>query len=145
MDSVFYKVIFKAIEDVENVNLMMSFKNLNLINPIAIPSEFINKLRDLSEELENVIHFQNIEEVLIIGNFVPRYKHNYYLINLFENVNGKKQGYLIGNVNKLGDIIIGVWPFNRQLLEVTPDVIINSFKEMIESPNNYRKICIISQ
>jgi len=145
MDSVFYKVIFKAIEDVENVNLMMSFKNLNLINPIAIPSEFINKLRDLSEELENVIHFQNIEEVLIIGNFVPRYKYNYYLINLFEKVNGKKQGYLIGNVNKLGDIIIGVWPFNRQLLEVTPDVIINSFKEMIESPNNYRKICIISQ
>ncbi|KKN69662.1 hypothetical protein LCGC14_0438510 [marine sediment metagenome] len=145
MDSMFYKVIFKAIENVENKNLMMSFKNLNSTTPIAIPSEFINKLRDLSENLENIIHFQNIEEVLIIGNLVSRYNHNYYLINLFERVNGEKQGYLIGNVNELGDIVLGVWPFNRQLLKLTPDVIINTFDEMIKSPTNYRKICIISQ
>ncbi|KKK42562.1 hypothetical protein LCGC14_0385740 [marine sediment metagenome] len=145
MDSMFYKIIFKAIENVENENLIMSFKDLDSINPIAIPSEFIKKLRDLSEDLENIIHFQNIEEVLIIGNFVPKYNYNYYLINLFEKLNGEKQGYLIGNVNKLGDIIIGVWPFNQLLLELTPDVIINTFDEMIKSPNNYRKICIISQ
>ena len=144
MDSVIYKVIFKAIEQFENKNLTLSFKDLGAKNPITIPAKFILELKNLSEKNDKVVYFQNIEEVIIVGNVKTNYSFNYYLVILFTS-NGEKQGYLIGNIKKFGDIIIGVWPFNQQLSKMTPETIHKNYNNIIKNPNNFSKICLISQ
>lgn len=144
MDSIIYKVIFKAFEQFENKNLTLSFKDLGAKNPITIPAKFILELKNLSEKNDKVVYFQNIEEVIIVGNVKTNYSFNYYLVILFIS-NGEKQGYLIGNIKKFGDIIIGVWPFNQQLSKMTPETIHKNYNNIIKNPNNFSKICLISQ
>ena len=146
MDSIIYKVIFKAIHHFENKNLTLNFKNLAFKKPLTIPSKFIQELKNLSEKSEKIIFFQNIEEVIIVGNIRPNENYNYYLIILFTlKSGGEKQGYLIGNVKNIGDIIIGIWPFNRQVPELTPEIILENYNDIIKNPGNYSKICLISQ
>jgi len=144
MDSIIYKVIFKAIEQIENKNLSLSFKDLSAKNPITIPAKFILELKSLSEKNDNVVYFQNIEEVIVVGNVKTRFKFNYYLVVLFIS-NGEKQGYLIGNIKNLGDITIGVWPFNQQLTQMTPETIHKTYDNIIKNTNIFSKICLISQ
>ncbi len=40
MNPVIYKVIFKALEQFENRNLTLSFKNLEFSDPISLPNKF---------------------------------------------------------------------------------------------------------
>ena len=146
MDSIIYKVIFKAIQHFENKNLTLNFKILTFKKPLTIPSKFILELKNLSEKSEKIIFFQNIEEVIIVGNIRPNVNYNYYLVILFTlKSGGEKQGYLIGNVKNVGDIIIGVWPFNREVSELTPEIILENYNDIIKNPGNYSKICLISQ
>ena len=144
MDSIIYKVIFKAFEQFENKNLTLSFKDLGAKNPITIPAKFILELKNLSEKNDKVVYFQNIEEVIIVGNVKTSYNFNYYLVLLFIS-NGEKHGYLIGNVKKLGDIIIGVWPFNQQLSKMTLETIHKNYSSIIKNTDSFSKICLISQ
>lgn len=144
MDSIIYKVIFKAFEQFENKNLTLSFKDLGAKNPITIPAKFILELKNLSEKNDKVVYFQNIEEVIIVGDVKANYSFNYYLVILFIS-KGEKQGYLIGNIKKFGDIIIGVWPFNQQLSKMTPETIHKNYNNIIKNPDNFSKICLISQ
>jgi len=144
MDSIIYKVIFKAIEQIENKNLSLSFKYLSAKNPITIPAKFILELKSLSEKNDHVVYFQNIEEVIVVGNVKANFNFNYYLVVLFI-INGEKQGYLIGNIKNLGDITIGIWPFNQQLSQMTPESIRKTYNNIINNPDNFSKICLISQ
>ena len=144
MDSIIYKVIFKAIEQIENKNLSLSFKYLSAKNPITIPAKFILELKSLSEKNDNVVYFQNIEEVIVVGNVKANFNFNYYLVVLFI-INGEKQGYLIGNIKNLGDITIGIWPFNQQLSQMNPESIRKTYNNIINNPDNFSKICLISQ
>jgi len=146
MDSIIYKVIFKAIQYMENKNLTLNFKNLAFKKPIIVPSRFLQELKILSEKSENILIFQNIEEVITVGNINSNVNYNYYLIILFTLKSGKdKYGYLIGNVKNLGDITIGIWPFNREVSELTPEIIIENYNNIINNPSDYSKICLISQ
>ena len=146
MDSIIYKVIFKAIQHMENKNLTLNFKNLAFKKPIIVPSRFLQELKILSEKSENILIFQNIEEVITVGNINSNVNYNYYLIILFTLKSGKdKYGYLIGNVKNLGDITIGIWPFNREVSELTPEIIIENYNNIINNPSDYSKICLISQ
>jgi len=146
MDSIIYKVIFKAIQHMENKNLTLNFKNLGFKKPIIVPSRFLQELKILSEKSENILIFQNIEEVITVGNINSNVNYNYYLIILFTLKSGKdKYGYLIGNVKNLGDITIGIWPFNREVSELTPEIIIENYNNIINNPSDYSKICLISQ
>jgi len=144
MDSIIYKVIFKAIEQIENKNLSLSFKYLSAKNPITIPAKFILELKSLSEKNDHVVYFQNIEEVIVVGNVKANFNFNYYLVVLFI-INGEKQGYLIGNIKNLGDITIGIWPFNQQLSQMNPESIRKTYNNIINNPDNFSKICLISQ
>jgi len=146
MNSVIYKVIFRALEQFENNNLTLSFRNLELEKPVSLPAKFFLELKKTSEKINHVINFQNIEEVLIIGNPSVDYTYNYYLVILCTSKSdGKKTGYLIGNVKNLGDIIIGVWPFNKHLKDLTGDKVLDSCNDIIRNPDKFSSICLISQ
>ncbi|MFX0000883.1 MAG: hypothetical protein ACFE9Q_11670 [Candidatus Hodarchaeota archaeon] len=146
MDSIIYKVIFRAHQQFEHKNLTLSFKQLEFKKPISIPAKFTLELKKLSETNQHIINFQNIEEVLIIGNPIVDHTYNYYLVILYsKKLNGKKTGYLIGNVKNLGDIIIGVWPFNIHLKDLSEEKILDVYNEMMQYPTNYKSICLISQ
>ncbi|MFW9820566.1 MAG: hypothetical protein ACFFE5_13230 [Candidatus Thorarchaeota archaeon] len=145
MNPVIYKVIFRALEQVESRNVTLSFKNLEFSNPIALPNKF-REFRDTRENINQIMNFQNIEEVLIIGNPSVEYSYNYYRVILCTfKADGEKKGFLIGNVKKLGDIIIGVWPFNMSLNNLKREKVLNSFNEIIENPDKFSNICLISQ
>ncbi len=146
MDSIIYKVIFKAQKRFENKNLTLSFVDLNFEQPLTISADSVLKLKKLSEINKEVLNFQNIEEVLIIGNPVVNYTYNYYLVVLFKlKENGKKFGFLIGNVKKLGDLIIGYWPFNTFINKENTNKVLESYYDLVEKPQNYSDICLISQ
>lgn len=146
MDSIIYKVIFKALQKFENKNLTLNFRNLIYERPITIPSKLLLKLKELSDKSDRIIFFQNIEEVMIIGNKKPNFDYNYYLVVLFtQKSNEKKRGYLIGNVKNIGDIIIGAWPFNQQETDFVPEAILKISNDLLKNPENYTKICVISQ
>lgn len=146
MDPMIYKVIFKAIEQFENKNLTLSFKNVSFSNPITIPTRFIDELKRLSEHHNNIVYFQNIEEVITVGEITQSYNYNYFLAILYIlKKDGKKQGYLIGNVKNLGDIIIGIWPFDQDDNQLTPERILENYVNIINKPENYSNVCLISQ
>lgn len=145
MNSVIYKVIFRALEQFENRNLTLSFKNLEFSTPISLPNKF-REFREISVNTDHVMSFQNIEEVLIIGNPSVEYSYNYFLVILYTfKADGKKNGFLIGNVKNLGDVIIGIWPFNKELNNITEENVLNSLKDIIENPDKFSSICLISQ
>ncbi|MFX0022826.1 MAG: hypothetical protein ACFE9S_10905 [Candidatus Hermodarchaeota archaeon] len=145
MNPIIYKVIFRALEQFENKNLTLSFRNLEFNKPLALPKQF-REFRDTSEQYEHVMNFQNIEEVLIIGNPSVEYSFNYYLVILCTSrVDGKRKGFLIGNIKNLGDIIIGLWPFNIHIKNLTREKILNSINVIIEDPYKFSSISIISQ
>jgi len=146
MNSVIYKVIFRTPQQFEPKNLTLSFKNLEFEKPISIPGKFIFELKKISEKNNHIINFQNIEEVLTIGNPTVDYQYNYYLVILYIfKLDAKKIGYLIGNVKNLGDIIIGIWPFNIHIKDITEDYVIKTCNEIIENPNKFSSICLITQ
>jgi hypothetical protein len=146
MDSMIYKVIFKAIEKLENKNLNLSFRNIGFNNPITIPTRFIDELKRLSDQHNTIVYFQNIEEVIMVGEIPSSYNFNYFLALLYIlKKSGEKRGYLIGNVRNLGDIIIGIWPFEQQDSQLTPENILENYSNIIKNPDNYSNICLISQ
>lgn len=146
MDSIIYKVIFGAHEQFEHKNLTLSFKSLDFKKPISIPARFTLELKKLSETNQNIISFQNIEEVLIIGTPTIQHNYNYYLVILYTHKsNREKIGYLIGNVKNFGDIIVGVWPFNRDLKNLSEDVVLESYNDIMQNPGDYNTICLITQ
>jgi hypothetical protein len=146
MDSLIYKVIFRAHEGFEHKNLTLSFKNLEFKKPLSIPAKFTQEIIRLSDTNQHIINFQNIEEVLIIGNPTVDQIYNYYLVILYTyKSNGKKIGYLIGNVKNLGDIIIGIWPFNIYLKDISEEKILEINNDMMQNPHNFTSICLISQ
>lgn len=145
MDGIIYKVIFKAQERIEYKNLSLSFKEINTEKPIVIPQRIILELKTLSEKDNKVANFQNIEEVIIVGDKRINLTINYYLIFLFTiKSNNKKQGYLIGNIKNMGDTIIGVWPFNQQDSYLTLETVLESYDDILKNPDKYSKICLIS-
>ncbi len=146
MDLGTFKVIFSALEEFEQKNLSLSFLNIISEKRIKIPSNLLLNLKHLSEISKDVIKFQNIGEVVLLGNPKSNYIFNYYLVILFTlKSKGEKQGYLIGNVKKLGDLLIGVWPFNIEFSTITEDSILENLNDIINNLNNYTKICLISQ
>ena len=146
MDFNIYKVIFKGVQESENKKLTLSFKDITSDKPIKVTTQFILELKKLSELSQNILYFQNIEEVVVIGTKKSRYSYNYYFIVLYTlKSDGAKVGYLIGNVKKLGDIVVGVWPFNLQTTDLSSEKILKRFRNLINKPHEYANICLIDQ
>lgn len=144
MSLIVYKVIFKG--NIENniKGLTLTFKEISYNEPINVTPKYISMLKKLSQASQNIINFQNIKEVIRIGENTPGFLINYYIVLLYiTKLNGNKKGFLIGNVKNKGDIILGIWPFTQKSDILTSEEIDCIFNDLIAKPQNYRKICLI--
>jgi len=144
MSDLIYKVIFKGSKDSQEEILTLTFKSILRERPINIPSQYFSTIKKLSDTHPSVINFQNIEEVLRIGEATLSYVYNYYIVVLYSiKPDQKKEGFLIGNVKKHGDILIGVWPFNENISSLASELILKKFDDLIRNPQDFDNICII--
>ena len=76
MNSVIFKVLLKGTEQDENKSVdskVLSFKSILTEDIIKIPSHYISSLKSMSEHFDNIISFQNLEEVITIGELSREY------------------------------------------------------------------------
>lgn len=143
MNTVFYKVIFKALKEDEDFTFSLTFRNLVASKPISLPSHYFPTLKELSKEDKSIINFQNIQEVIKIGDDNFNFVFAYYIVLLFTYIdNKKKQGFLVGNAKNYGDILIGIWPFNQEDFKYESGIVYKIFNNLINK-HNFEKICII--
>jgi len=143
MSAIFYKVIFKGTKGDVNELHSLTFKSIISDKPIDIPSQYFSSLKILSQKSQNIINFQNIREVIKSGDVANNYNFNYYIVILYTNLSdGKKEGFLIGNVKTLGDILIGIWPFNQKYAQLTSEMILEKLEVLISS-ENFQNISVI--
>jgi len=144
MSLIVYKVIFKGNLENEIKDLTITFKEISYNEPINVSPKFISMLKKLSQVNQNIINFQNIKEVIRIGENTAGFLINYYIVLLYiTKLNGNKKGFLIGNVKKKGDILLGIWPFTQKSDLLTSEEIDSIFNDLIAKPQNYSKICLI--
>lgn len=148
MSSVIFKVVLKGNEQEERSPtdlFILTFKSIESSKIIKIPSHYISTLKSMSEDNKNIVSFQNIEEVIIIGDLSKEYTINYYLVLLFtKESESKRKGLLIANIKKLGDVLVGIWPFNEDINYLNEDYVNQKFKDLIENKENYKDLVIIN-
>jgi hypothetical protein len=143
MSTIFYKVIFEGIKGESSDSYSLTFKNIIKEKPIHISSQFFTSLKLLSQKRTNVINFQNIREVVKIGSSSSNYDFNYYIVVLFTSLtDGEKEGFLVGNLKKLGDILIGIWPFNKESTTLSSELILDKIKMLTEG-TKFKDIIVI--
>lgn len=138
-----YKVIFKGNNETKEKNLTLTFKSVIYEEPIKIPAKFILGLKKLSEINKNIVFFKNIDEITQFDQEISLISYNYYYILLFQLKN-EKTGFLIGNTKKMGDILIGIWPFNREQTQISTEKIYEKLDNIINKADEYSKICLIN-
>ena len=144
MSLVNFKVIFNGSKDIEDENLTLTFKKIDSTKNLYISNAIISELKNLSEKNKNVVVFQNIDEVIEIGNVSSRKLYNYFYVLIYTHKSvALKEGFLIGNLKKKGDIIIGVWPFNKDITGFTPENFLKSINNLIKNPHEYSNISLI--
>ena len=143
MSTIFYKVIFKGIKGDSSESYSLTFKNIVQDKLVNISSQFFSSLKILSQKQASVINFQNIREVVKIGDLSNNYDFNYYIVILYTSLtDGKKEGFLVGNLKKLGDILIGIWPFNQDSASLSSEHFLKKLNLLTES-NKFKNICVI--
>ena len=138
-----YKVIFKGNNETKEKNLTLTFKSVIYEEPIKIPAKFILGLKKLSEINKNIVFFKNIDEITQFDQDISLISYNYYYILLFQLKN-EKTGFLIGNTKEMGDILIGIWPFNREQTQISTEKIYEKLDNIINKADEYSKICLIN-
>ncbi|MHA1479741.1 MAG: hypothetical protein ACTSPU_16235 [Promethearchaeota archaeon] len=128
MSTIFYKVIFKGIKGDSSESYSLTFKNIVQDKLINISSQFFSSLK---------------REVVKIGDSSTNYDFNYYIVILYTSItDGKKEGFLVGNLKKLGDILIGIWPFNQENTHISSEHILNKL-DLLATSNKFKNICVI--
>ena len=140
MSAIFYKVIFKGTkqeESSETIDYSLTFKRIFSQKPINIHSRYLSTLRNLDESNDHIISFQNIQEVIKIGEGIEPYSFNYHIVILYKTHKEQKmEGFLIGNAQmgntQLGDILVGVWPFNQDT-NYTSELMLEKLDKLTEN------------
>jgi hypothetical protein len=144
MSGIIYQVIFRGLNNAENTQTALTFKNVISENYIHVPTHYITALKTLSDKYENIINFQNIDEIVVIGSNASPLIFNYYIVLLLIYRDSmRKEGFLIGNVKKVGDILIGIWPFTENIELWDSNHFIEKFDKILENSSNYEKIALI--
>ncbi len=145
MSFTFYRVVFKGKAKESVKKLSLTFKNASFSKFLNIPSQIIIGLKKLSKTNQNVVVFQNIEEVTTSSKNISLQNYNYYFVILFiKKTSSVKEGYLIGNQKKIGDVLIGIYPFNEETSELSTDKILEKLMDLTTNPNDYTDICLIN-
>ena len=55
---------------------------------------------------------------------------------------GKKEGFLVGNLKKLGDILIGIWPFNQENISISSEHFLKQLN-LLTDGKKFKDICVI--
>ena len=143
MSSIFYKVIFEGIKEDSSDSYSLTFKDIFRDNQIKIHSQFFTTLRVLSHKESNFVYFQNIKEVIKIGNSSIKIETNYYIVILYTKLNdGKKEGFLVANIKNMGDILIGEWPYNEENVAISKDFYLQKL-DLLTDSSKFRNICVI--
>jgi len=143
MSLIFYKVIFEGIKEDSSDSYSLTFKDIFDDNQIQISSQFFTTLRVSSQKESNVVHFQNIKEVIKIGNPSIKIEINYYIAILYTNLNdGKKEGFLVGNIKNMGDMLIGEWPYNEENESNLKDLYLQKL-DLLTNSSKFNNICVI--
>ncbi len=143
MSLIFYKVIFEGIKEDSSDSYSLTFKDIFDDNQIQISSQFFTTLRVSSQKESNVVHFQNIKEVIKIGNPSIKIEINYYIAILYTNLNdGKKEGFLVGNIKNMGDMLIGEWPYNEENVSNLKDLYLQKL-DLLTNSSKFNNICVI--
>jgi hypothetical protein len=145
MNSITYKVIFREKENIDASERSLTFANVISKSYFYLPPNFISSMKALSEQKNNIIYFQNISEVIIQGwERDPPFFSYFFLILLLTKKKEKMEGFLIGNIKKLkGDILIGVWPINRDLDDFNLKSVKKYFNDILTNYDDFRKIVLI--
>lgn len=148
MNSVIFKILLKGTRQDENESIdskTLSFKSILTEDIIKIPSHYISTLKSMSENFDNIISFQNLEEVITIGELSREYSINYYLVILFSmKSEQKRRGFLIANIKKIGDALIGIWPFSEKTERFDEESINKKFNDFITNHDDYKNLVIIN-
>lgn len=141
-----YKVIFKGAQEQDGEKISLTFKALEFENPLNIPSHLILEMKRASDRSDHILSFQNIQEVIKAGTKGSKgWSYNYYFVILYtDKSTQEKNAFFIGNVKRLGDILIGIWPFNKSTEKITSEQLLETLNNLIKNPHNYRDICLIS-
>jgi hypothetical protein len=143
MSSIFYKVIFEGVKEDSSDSYSLIFKDIFSEKQEQISSQFFTTLRVSSQKESNVVHFQNIKEVIKIGNPSIKIDINYYIAILYTKVNdGKKEGFLVGNVKNMGDMLIGTWPYNEENVSNLKDHYLQKL-DLLTNSSKFSNICVI--
>lgn len=142
MNTIIYKVVFSGINEVKEKALNLTFKGLNFDSPLKIPSKFFSELKKLSEINQNIFIFKNLIEVVKLGEESSLDVVLYYNILLFQ-LKDKREGFLLGNTKKEGDILLGAWPFNEKH-DYSKNLVLDKLDDILKKPNEYDKICFIN-
>ncbi len=143
MSSIFYKVIFEGVKEDSSDSYSLTFKDIFSDIQIQIPSQFFTTLRVVSQKESNIVQFQNIKEVIKIGNPSNKIEINYYIAILYTNLNdGKKEGFLVGNIKNMGDMLIGEWPYNEENVSNSKDIYLQKL-DLLANSSKFDNICII--
>jgi hypothetical protein len=144
MSEIIYKVLFKGYDESTESRFNLIFRGINSSNTIEIPSDLILELKKLTKLNLRYINFQNIAEVIKIEKTPSSLAYSNYFILLYKIKNGTREGYLIGNEKNLGDLLIGIWPFNNQSFERDFNNIIKKLNDIIDNPQEYDEILLIN-
>jgi hypothetical protein len=148
MSQVIFKVILRGNEldeSLQHDSMTLSFKNILNDNIIKIPSHYLSSIKAMSEKFDHIINFQNLEEVITIGDFSMEYTINYYIVILYSmKSEEKKKGYLIANIKKIGEVLIGIWPFTEEIATINEENIREKFNDFIKNYDKYRNLVIIN-
>lgn len=148
MNSVIFKVVLKGNEQEDSVaaeSITLTFKSVISPNFIKIPVNFISSLKTMNKNNKNIVNFQNIEEVITIGDISKEIIINYYLVILFSSKSkNERNGLLIANIKKVGDVLIGIWPFNEDTEFLNEDYMNQIFNDLTNNKENYKNIVIIN-
>ena len=143
MSSIFYKVIFEGTKEDSSDSYSLTFKDIFSENQEQVSSQFFATLRVSSQKESNVVHFQNIKEVIKIGNPSIKIEINYYIAILYTKLNdGKKEGFLVGNIKNMGDVLIGKWPYNEKNISNSKDHYLRKL-DLLTNSSKFSNICVI--
>ena len=144
VSSIFYKVIFEGTKEDSSDTYSLTFSDIFNDNQIQISSQFLSTLRDLSQIEPNIVLFQNVKEVILIGDPSFKIEINYYIVILSTKlIDGKKEGFLVGNVKNMGNVLLGEWPYNEENVSQSKDFYLQKMEFLTDS-SKYKNICIIN-